>query len=75
MTIGRWSLHHNFYEGSSYEGTSYAFVLVFCFYIPYSRKLTIQEINAIFHFFALILGSLISGGVNFGVLNFGVRYF
>ena len=41
--------------------------------LTYSRKLTIQEINVIFHFFALILGSLISGGVNFGDLNFGVR--
>ena len=39
-------------------------------YIPYSRKLTLQEINAKIDFFALILEALILGDVNFGDLNF-----
>ena len=38
--------------------------------IPYSGKLTFQEINAKIDFFALILEALILGDVNFGDLNF-----
>ena len=37
--------------------------------LPYSRKLTLQEINAKIDFFALILEALILGDVNFGDLN------
>ena len=39
-------------------------------YLPYSLKLTLQVINAKMNFFALILGPLIIGDVNFGGLNF-----
>ena len=43
----------------------------FCvFQIPYSLELTLRVINAKTNFFALILGSLVLGGVNFGDLNF-----
>ena len=38
--------------------------------LPYSRKLKFQEINAVDELFALILGPLILGNVNFGDLNF-----
>ena len=40
------------------------------FGLPYSLKLTFQVINAKMDFFALILGPLIKGGVNFGDLNY-----
>ena len=39
-------------------------------YIPYSRKLKFQEINAEIDFSALILASLILGHVYFNDLNF-----
>ena len=38
--------------------------------IPYSLKLTFQVINTKIDFFALISGTLISGNVNFGDLNY-----
>ena len=45
-------------------------VVVTCIFRPYSLKLTFQVINAKMDFFALILGPLIKGGVNFGDLNY-----
>jgi len=44
--------------------------ILYITFLPYSLKLTFQVINAKMDFFALILGPLIKGGVNFGDLNY-----